>query len=264
MSAIAPFFVIDHAARTAESASMTPAAATGFEAYYLRDGGAAHLAKFGSSGANSRIDVNRGAGTLSTLDRLVIPSGHNLGAQTVNVYGSATGAFAGEEVTLHTFTSAAGLLNEVLTTPSAHRYLRVVFAGTGQWQLGELWIGRTVTLTQGQSSAWSDPYAPNLLYYVFDSGVTGAVELGPAVRALDFSWSGVGVRDQNDITRMEGVLSDIQYGLLTFWFQAPDSVEPLRLVRLAQPYDRTQALRNPRLAGIIAYNYTLQMIEDLS
>lgn len=264
MTAIAAFFVIGHAARIAENAAMTPAAAAGFPAYYLHDGGASHIAKFGSSGANSRIDIDRGAGTLATLDRLVIPAGHNLGAQTVTVYGSATGAFAGEQTTLHTFSSAAGLVNAILATPSAHRYLRTVFAGTGTWELGELWLGRTVTFAQGNASAWSDPFQPNLLNYVFDSGVTASNELGPAVRRLSFAWDGLGVRDQGDIALMEEVLADINYGQHTFWFQAPESTEPLRLVRLDQPYSRSQALRNPRASGFNAFAYGLSMIEDLS
>lgn len=264
MTAIPAYFVIGHAARIAENATMTPAAADGFPAYYLHDGGASHMAKFGSSGANSRIDIDRGAGTLPTLDRILIPSGHNLGAQTVTVYGSSTGAFSGEEATLESFTSAPGLVNEVLATPSAHRYLRVVFAGTGVWELGELWIGRTITLTQGNAFGWTDPYQPNLLNYVFDSGVTGSAELGPAVKSLGFAWDSVGLRDQSDIARMEDVLSDINYGQHTFWFQAPESAEPLRLVRLSEPYTRAQALRDPYARSYNAFAYGLAMVEDLS
>lgn len=255
------YFVAGHAARIAGNATMTPAAASGFEAYYLRDGGAQALAKFGSSGANSRIDIDRGAGVIPTLDRLIIPSGHNLGAQTVTLYGSATGAFGGEETTLKSFTSAAGLINQTLSTPSALRYLRCVFAGTGQWQLGELWVGKTFTLASGAAPAWSDPYAPNLLTYVFDSGVTGAVELGPAVRGFEYSFVRL---DASDVALMEELLEDIGRGLHTFWFMPPDTAETLRLVRLAQPAGREQGSANPRGPSGPVYSYSLSMIEDLS
>lgn len=260
MSWQSAYFVMGHAARIAGNATMTPAAAAGFDAYYLRDGGAQALAKFGSSGANSRVDIDRGAGTLTTLDRLVIPSGHNLGAQTVTLYGSATGAFAGEETTLHTFSSAAGLINQTLTTPSALRYLRCVFAGTGQWQLGELWVGKTITLASGAAPRWSDPYAPNLITYVFDSGVTGSVELGPAIRSFSYSFDGLVAADT---LLMEELLQDIGYGLHTFWFMPPDTGETLRLMRLSQPADRAQASSNPRGSGPV-YTYSLEMIEDLT
>ncbi len=189
-----PSFIFLHAGAAAGVAAITmsPAAAAGFPAYRSIDFRGQSLAKHGSSSSSAYWQVDRGAGTLEAIDRLVIPSGHNLGAQTVTVKASATGSFGGEETTLHSFTSAAGLIVEALTSSTA-RYIRVGFGGTGTWEYGEIWLGRIRTPTSACAleHGWEWPKRSNVDAITFPSGATGSTVLGPDLQTgrLPFKWA---------------------------------------------------------------------------
>ena len=125
MAYVPPYFVFLHAGRLAGDAAITmsPAAVTDFPKFYTIDGRAQSLAKHGSVGAATWV-CDRGAGTLEAIDTLIIPAGHNLGAQTVTVHSDTEGTFATPTL-LKSFTSAAGQIMQTFTAPSTERWVQV-------------------------------------------------------------------------------------------------------------------------------------------
>jgi len=186
----APFFYFLHAGRTAGVANVAsnPAAATGFPLHYSIDGRGQSLFKFASSGAGSTYTVDRTAGGLEAVDALLIPSGHNLGSQTITVESDDNSGFS-SATTLYNSTVAAGLIEKTLTS-STERYLRITFGGTGQWELGEVMFSRKRTTSSYVIADWSIPKASNVNVTRWPSGVIGATALGPDLQrgTLTFRW----------------------------------------------------------------------------
>lgn len=220
-----PYFVLLHAGMSAglSSISMSPAAATSYPLHATIDGRAQSLARHGSSSSSAYWQVDRGAGTLEAVDLLWIPSGHNLGSQTVTVKASATGAFAGEETTLASFTSAAGQIEQTLTSSTA-RYVRVGFGGSGTWEYGELWLGRKRTPSVAHlTPSWAWPKRANVETVSLPSGVIAATIRGPDLQAgsLEFRWAA-----GDDLTLFRDMQSIAGGGKRPILVGAPDDAMP--------------------------------------
>lgn len=232
MAYVAPWFMFLHAGRAAgvSGVSCSPSANASFPLYYAFDGRAQSLFKFGSSGAGSYIQIDRGAAGLEAIDYLIIPSGHNLGAQTVTVK-AATDAGITTSVTTDTFTSAAGLITQAVTS-TTKRYLRVTFAGTGTWELPELWLGRKRQPSQGVGIGWRIGLQPNYQRVRFDSGVTGGNQIGPALYVFYLPFSPISAADYAILSELRDAA---QPSGERFWLQGPDGSIGPKLVELATP-----------------------------
>lgn len=210
--------------------SVSPAENASFPAYYAYDGRAQSLFKFGSSSSSATFTIDRGAGTLEAVDRLVIPSGHNLGSQSVTITSDDNAGFA-TPTTLASFTSAAGLINQALTS-STERYLRVAFGGTGTWELPEVWIGRVRTPAVGPRPEWTRARQPNYQRVQFDSGVTAGSQIGPMRWAYAFAWTALAGTDLAIFSDLEAAVSSAGERL---WMMTPDSDVGLLLMELSEP-----------------------------
>lgn len=257
-----PYFVWLHAGRAAGDASVTmsPAASASMPKYRSLDGFGQSLAQHGSSSGAAYWQVDRGAGTLEAVDRLLIPAGHNLGAQTVTVKASATGAFAGEETTLASFTSAAGLVEQAVTS-SAARYLRVGFGATGQWEYGEVWLGRKRTPSAAVvcDPAWKRPPIANVSVQRFPSGVQGSVLLGPDQRTLGMTLRWV---SGADATLVEDMIAACGGAKAPLWVAGPDDAVPTTLMWLAAVSAWEQDSSVPQATGP-TYTVQLELTEAL-
>jgi len=249
---VSPYFVFLHAARAAAATiTVSPAEAAAFPAYYAYDGRAQSLFKYGSSGAGSTFKIDRGAGTLEAVDVLVIPSGHNLGEQTVTVVSDNDGAY-GSPTTLATFTSEAVLINQALAS-STERYLRITFAGTGTWELPEVWFGKKRQPTLGPQPSWTRGQQPNYQRVQFDSGVTGGNQAGPTRWVYGLSWSGLSGTDLAVFTELEAsVMPDGS----RFYFMPPDGDVGLLLCECISPFRWQEDHPVPRNA-VTGPTYTL-------
>lgn len=262
MAARMPYFVWSHAGRAAGDASVTmsPAASSTMPKYRSLDGFGQSLAQHGSSSASAYWQVDRGAGTLEAVDRLLIPSGHNLGAQTVAVKASATGAYAGEETTLASFTSAAGLIEQAVTSSTA-RYLRVSFGGTGQWEYGEMWLGRTRTPSSAVvvDPGWKRPPLSNVTVQRFPTGVQGSVVNGPDQRTLGMTLRWVA---GSDLTLFEDLATACGAAKAPFWVGGPDDATPTMLAWLSAISAWEQDSEVPQATGP-TYTVQLELVEAL-
>jgi len=257
---VPPYFVFLHAGRLAGDAAITmsPAAVTDFPKFYTIDGRAQSLAKHGSVGAATWV-CDRGAGTLEAIDTLIIPAGHNLGAQTVTVHSDTEGTFATPTL-LKSFTSAAGQIMQTFTSPSTERWVRVSFTATGSaWEYGELWLGRKREPAKGPIAAWPRARVPNVKLLTFDSGVTGSVVLGPSRLTYTLSWQHLSGTDLAIFNELDVACTP---SCDRFYFQPPDDISALTLMEFGTPMKWAQDAPDPRYMGA-TYSVTLDMIEVL-
>lgn len=259
MSYVSPYFVLLHAARAAGAVvSVSPAENASFPAYYAYDGRGQSLFKFGSSSGAATFTVDRGAAGLEAVDVLVIPSGHNLGVQTVTVTSDDNSGFT-TPTTLATFSSAAGLINQALTS-STERYLRVAFGGTGTWELPEVWLGRKRQPVLGPAPTWTRGRQANYQRVQFDSGVTGGNQIGPARWTYSLSWHPLSGTDLAIFTDLEAAATPSGE---RFWLMTPDSDVGLLLVELAAPMRWQQDHPNPGGVTGPSWTVTLDVIEAI-
>lgn len=256
-----PYFVWSHAGRAAGDASvaMSPAASASLPKYRSLDGFGQSLAQHGSSSAAAYWQVDRGAGTLEAVDRLLIPSGHNLGAQTVTVASDDNAGFT-TPTTLASFTSAAGLIEQALTS-STERYLRVSFGGTGQWEYGEIWLGRTRTPSSAVvvDPGWKRPPLSNVTVQRFPTGVQGSVVNGPDQRTLGMTLRWVA---GPDLTLCEDLATACGAAKAPLWVGAPDDAVPTTLMWLSAISAWEQDSDVPQATGP-TYTVQLELIEAL-
>ena len=193
-----PRYAFQHAARDAGLSAITPTPVedADFPADYLIDDRAGSLFKFDSSSASAKIEIDRGAGTLEAVDRILIPTGHNLGTMDIIVEDDDNSGFTSPATLLASTTVAAGWIDEAMTSGN-QRYLRIRIIGTGTWEIPELIFTRTRTLTRGPEPRWPDLKRSNTLTFEKESGAAALLSLGPDRRVFEFTYRNV---DDGDAT----------------------------------------------------------------
>lgn len=192
----APRYCLLHAARAAGAAAITSANAfaTAEPKDHLIDDRAGSLARFSGSASDHDIRIDRGAGTLEAVDRVWIPSGHNVNGQTLTVESSTTGAWGGEETSRASFTAGTGAIDESVTS-NTDRHIRLTIGGTGTWALGELVFTRTRTVSRGPEPGWEDEELSNTASLDLRSGAAAVLVQGVNRRRFRFSYRAVSSAD---------------------------------------------------------------------
>lgn len=252
-----PAYGILHAGALAGSAAITPkyATAAGFGKERLIDSRSALLCRFSASQANHDVEIDRGAGTLEAVDRCWIPAGHNLSGATVRVYSGGTSPAS----TLRgsSAVSGSGAIDFGFTS-NTDRYVRVLFDGTGQWELGELWITRRRTTTRGLDPGWG---APSIVPAQITEMPTREIStlLGPARRVFGFSYHDVDDGGA-DATLLDDVAALGRAAAFLFW---PPASSALPFVaKLLEDGDREQDSPVPVVK--LGHEYGFRLIEQTS
>jgi hypothetical protein len=171
---------------------------------YLFDDRMSTLFKWITSAAGHMINVNRGVGPWS-IDRLYIPFGHNLNGAKLLVQTDTLPAFS-SPTTLYGPTLVSGTDPiDVTLTSSTEQFLRVSFPdNAGAWEIGQLWVTTTVTLSVGIEPFWVDELRPNVLRFPDDS----TVQQDPDQRFVEYVYSHIG-DTAADLTAMEALIAAI-------------------------------------------------------
>lgn len=182
-----PQYAFLHAARDAGASAITDNShgwLTANPKDFLIDDRAGSLATFDSSESDHWIQVDRGTGTLEAIDRLIIPSGHNLAGVTITV---KTGAADPPTTTRLTAAGVvAGLIDEAVTS-NDDRYVRIEFSVTsGAWAIPQLIYTRTRTTDRGPEPGWGDMLLHNTLDFEKESGSIASLSLGADRRFFEF------------------------------------------------------------------------------
>ena len=258
-----PRYSFLHALRAAGSSALTVSVAevTGFPKVRLLDGMHQPLAKF-VSGAGVTFTLDRGAAGLEVIDRLILPAGHNLaGATTIAVTSDDNSGFTTPTTMLAAVAVAAGQIDKNLTG-STERYVRLTVAGTGAWELPELWFTRYRVFTDTQNALdpkWADQYVPSLVRANFPSGVTATLELGDPKRAFEFTHRKL---SGADLAIYDELAAAIRYGRDAFWIDPPDDTELPVCMECAAVPTRTQD--HPIPVSGTTYTYDVSWIQSLA
>jgi hypothetical protein len=245
-----------HAAADAGTAAISTqnAVAAGWPVAHLVDRIAGTLMKFNASAADHDIEVDRGAGTLEAIDRLIIPLGHNLSGSTVEVFSDPTPG----PTTSRGSAAATAALFSLDFTSNTDRYVRVTFSGSGTWEIPQLFLTRKRTFSKGIDPRWDAPIVePDSLVESFP-GREDVTITAPGRRVLEIeaiAYDGADLTIYDDLVAAVGKHTP-------FYIDPPDSDLGTLFVRIANDPGRTQDFPAPA-AGTVSYTIRLSMVEQL-
>jgi hypothetical protein len=156
----------------------------------LIDDRAGSLCTFAGSAADHYYQIDRGATGLDAITRLIIPSGHNLGGNTITLQADDDVAFGSATALLTTSAVAAGLIDKTFAS-NQERYLRLSINGTGTWAVPELVFTNTRTTTRGPEQGWVDMLLHNTLDFTKESGSIASLALGADRRLFELTYRDV-------------------------------------------------------------------------
>ena len=244
------FLVRNRVAEAGASAISSSTSATGQGKERLIDSRVAKLFRFNASGANQFIEVDFGAAV--SIDRMVIPVGHNLNGCAVELRADTT---ATPTTVRDSFTAGSGLIDRSFG-PHSFRYWRIVFVTSGQWELGEWVLGDYAQTADGIAQAWQAPRLSPVKVRDFPSREAMLIEAAVRRRFVLTHEA----CSAADLAIYDDVL-DRGVGR-PFWFWPPDDAltSPL-FVRLEDDGDREQDHPSPKASGP-TYTVRLAMREQ--
>jgi hypothetical protein len=221
--------------------------------------------KFAASDNDHYIQVNRGSGSEPAITRLFIPSGHNFSATTdIQLRGDSTDDMSGSPITLIAYDGSGADVGtgdiDITFTSNQSQYVRLDWppAQAGQWELPELWLTDTVTLTDGVVPDWTDEYVYSAITLEKGSGESPVIETGAPRRFFEFTYQRLGA---TDTAALEALITAVGISK-PFLFDPPYDDEAALVVRLARP-PRTTWDHPVPTAGIKTKRFDLQMIQVL-
>jgi hypothetical protein len=150
------------------------------------------------------------------LDRLFIPTGHNLASVSGTVeLRSKASAFAGplEGTLRHSWTPTAGLQDRTFTAITDRYLALVVKAVTGRPELGECFVSQIRTPARGPLAPWIDTPTPNLLRTETRERDLFFRALGPPLREIVWQFERVELTS-GDLTLFRELASDARLGIV--------------------------------------------------
>lgn len=251
-----PAFVFLHSWRVAGGSALTASSEeAGFAKARVIDDQRGPLFQWDDASAGNALTLDRGAGSLEAVDRLLIPEGHNLSGQGLILETSTTGAFGGEETERVNVTAGAGVISEAFTS-TADRYHRVRVPSY-QGQIGEVFVGRYRSITRGLEPGYVDQDEPVIAETTLRSGNVYRVQLGSAQRAFAVTFR---LADGANELLLQDLLSQTANLLRPFWYYPPDDGQSPVLVLGDPDVARQQDSRAPRATGE-KWRYALRMLE---
>ena len=257
-----PLFLSHHALRLAGAAAIGGTAMhVDFPVARAFDSAGLRRARFGGTAANQYVKVDRGAGfaALQTLDRLIIPAGHNLNGCTVQVRQHTSDPAAGTDGTLIGSQAVTGsALVEIALSPAlSNRYAIVNFVTAGTaWEFGELWLGKLNALTTSSPEPeWTEAPLARIAETELESGAVFRVARGQTKRTyrLRIPWNAAA-----DVAVFDFLLSDTADGLFPFYFYDMDSTHAAVRVELVGGLPRRQDHPVPSSSTTFAFELELR------
>lgn len=221
------------------------------------------LALLVANGTSPAASVDFGASYSGTVNRFVIPAGHDFSGEDIDIYDAGDWSFTTATLLASGTPSDSGVF-DLSVTSSTRRYWRFLLDGTYSSQdfyFGELWWGEYVQLSA--SAAVNPRFDSGLQYSVFEETIGGgefSVEFAPPRRRFSLS-----VANLDPSGADYSILDDVLQtgGSEPFWYWPPDDTDPgPYLVRLTDRQRRRQDFAAPSVS--VAYTVSLEMIETLA
>lgn len=209
--------------------------------------------KFNAAAANQFVQYD--LGNDQTASRLIIPAGHNLSGASYEL--RADGANPPTTVRA-SGTFGLGLADISWSPEVVARRWRLVILTSGQWEFGEMWLGRRRQTSTGVVQGWEAPWSVPQVRREFPARSAVLIE-GPARRRWGIEHRALA---GTDLDIYDEVL--VRDGL-PFWFFPPDDVivTPLLMLLDQGTGERTQDSPEPRSSEGPTYTAKLDMTEQL-
>ena len=260
-----------HAARDAGAAAITTnnAFTTAGPKDFLIDDRAGALCIFSTAETDHYIQIDRGAGTLEEIARLIIPEGHNLDTETVRVRTDTAVDFSADptEILVETAISGTGIIDEAMAggteAQRKYRYVRVDFPNAGAItpEIPELILTRTRTTDRGPEKGWDDYLVHNTQDFPLRSGAVASLSDG-----ADRQFYGLDYRDVKLAADLL-VFSDLIATCGTskpFYVDKPFTGEDPVWVKLTEDSRQTQDEAVPAATDAPMKHIRLSMLEHLA
>lgn len=244
------YLVRNRVADAGAAAISSSTTATGQGKERLIDSRIAKLFRFNAAAANQFIEVDFGAAV--SIDRMVIPVGHNLSGCAVELRADTTPT---PTTVRDSFTAGSGIIDRSFAALS-FRYWRILFVTSGQWELGEWVLGDYQQTAEGIAQAWQAPRKSPVKVQEFPSREALLIEAAVRRRFVltheACSAADLAIYDE---------LLDRGVGR-PFWFYPPDDAltSPL-FMRLEDDGEREQDHPNPKASGP-TYTVKVSMVEQ--
>jgi hypothetical protein len=203
------------------------------------------------------------AGASFTMNRYVIPAGHNLAGVTLSCHQRDSGGFfATIQTDVVPLSTAA--IDVSFPEETAQDGAGIIIQAIGTWIFGEIWFGERVALSTGANASAVQPgFRLEWEHAVRSDVIAGrdaTVELAPPRRRFTLEARYV-VPGTDDARILEDVL---RLGRTApFWYWPPDDADPgPYLVKLEDAGARRQESIAPQAQ--IAYEVRLEMVQQLS
>ena len=259
-----PSYSFLHAAADAGVANVVPqtGAATGYPEDNLIDYRPSSLFRFASGGVDRTVDIDRGAGTLEAVDRLIIPVGHNLAASTSTIaksspddvdWGNTLVSWNQSNATV-----PAGIIDKSFTSTD-DRYLRFSVRTPGsQWEYGQLVFTRKRTPSVGIDPRWTANKVSSTLKVPFPSR-EASLSTAPDRWFYRVPYNRI---DGTDLTIFDDLFEETGSGLVPFYFDPPDDGDDPILMSIQGEPVRRQDHPSPSGAGGATYRIEFDMLEQ--
>jgi hypothetical protein len=270
-----PLFGFLHAGADAGAASFTHSTDgdSDFPKDNLIDFRTSSLFKWETNKANHFIKLDRGAGTLEEIDRLVIPAGSNTTGATWTVYahtadaGATVAAWIAAGATYHgAFGGSADLIDHGFSDAggageTSKRWLFISTTSGGAWEIPELWLThQRQTTTRGPRPTWTDQPIAQLITRSFATREAVTV-LAPNRRSMALEYLFL---NSTDVDIFDDLFSELNVGGKPFWFWPPDdSLDPYLMSITNRQVTRRQDHPAPA-AGDFRYRVRFEMLEQTS
>jgi hypothetical protein len=257
-----PRYYFHHALRSSGVLGGSTFSATNPRAY-VHDSGLGRLGTFNAAAVNQFVKADRGTGfaSLPTPDRLIIPSGHTLSTNTLEVRHHTSDPPDGVTGTLvyGPTAQAAGLRVLTLGTAISNRYCSITVPASGAWSFPELWLSVERTTVRGLDPDWKDSKVANQFEAQMRSGETYRLELGSERRYFEFTYRAISGADLLVFTDLR---TETRNGLFPFYVDPPDDTESAILMQLLGGLEFTQDFSVPTSGA--QYSVTLRLLEVLA
>ena len=222
MSTFEPFkFCYLHSVRDSDRSTLTLGTATTDADHpldYLRDNRVSTYWKAGGSVADGFFRWDRGAGTLDTLDRLIIPAGHNLEGRLRLIMDGDSGYGSPTTILTVTDADASYAIDLPLTTNGTERYMQFDWQTAGTYEIPQLVVTATYEPATGfQTDNLVDEYVSNEIGFPQPSGAEPRLVLGPQQRRFEVEYHRI---SGSDLGAMEKFIATVGTAK-PFWVEPP-------------------------------------------
>lgn len=268
----APRFSHVHAARVVGASAITLSPGTAdadFPVDNLIDDRAGTLFKWSASQASPEIRVDLGASFDTGIDRLIIPSNHNV--ETLMVEQADNVGFTTNLETLHASDTSPtpGTLYDsgtFDTAVSSRRFIRVHMLTTALFELPQIFLTKIVTLIIGPNLGdATDEMRANVSRQRQPSGISPTVQLGPQQRFIEYEYEPP-ITDA-DLTALEALIANVGMSKPFFVDPAsfstpPETDEPALAMKFDTMPESQNSIVVPQ-SGERAKTFELSLIESL-